>query len=196
MKHFSDLQRRQIAQALLAHKYEAMPGGQILLPDHKLALGGVFTSDVNGGDRSIDPNRVVTEGLVNLLVTFFQRGAQAAGFYLAPFSGNVAPAATLNAANFATTQTEFTAYSEAARVVWTPPVANVTTPTIDNSASVATFTVNADAQTVWGFGLLTASAKSATTGVLVAASQFSQAKAVNTGDKLNTTYSFTASDAG
>lgn len=196
MKPFTDLQRRQIAKALAGHQYEVTGDAGILLPKHKLVLGGVFTCDVNGGDKVIAPNLVVSQGLTDLLVVYFQQGAQRTAFYLAPFSANVAPATGLNAATFASTQTEFVNYSESGRVPWTPPAVAVTSPSIDNSASVATFTINADAQTVWGFGLLTVQAKSATTGVLVAAAQFSAAKAVNSTDKLNTTYSFTASDAG
>lgn len=196
MKPFTNLQRRQIAQALAGHQFEFTDDARILLPKHKLMLGGVFTTDKNGGDKSIDPNLVVNEGLVDMLVVYFQQGAQRTAFYMAPFSGNVAPAATLKAATFASTQTEFTNYAESARVPWTPPASPVTTPTVSNSASVATITANADNQSVWGFGLLTAQAKSATTGVLVAATQFSKVKNVDTGDKLNTSYSFTAADAG
>lgn len=195
MKLFTDLQRRQIAQALASHKYEFTDDAKILLPGHKLTFGGVFTTDVNGGDKSIDPNLVVTQGLVDLLKVYFQSGAAATGFYLAPFSGNVAPGASLTAATFTSTQTEFINYNESARVPWTPPVSAITTASIDNSASPATFTVNAAAQTVWGFGILTAQAKSATTGVLVAAAQFSAAKSVGISDVLNVTYSFTASSA-
>lgn len=195
MKPFTDLQRRQIAQALAGHQYEFTDDARLYLPRHKLLLGGVFTVDVNGGDKGIAPNLVVNEGLTDLLKVYFQSGSQATGFYLAPFSGNVAPVATLTAANFTSTQTEFTDYSQSARVAWTPPGTAISSPSIDNTASPATFSVNADSKTVWGFGLLTAQAKSATTGVLVAAAQFSTSKSVNDGDSLNASYSFTASNA-
>lgn len=196
MKPFTDLQRRQLAAALAGHQFEFTDDARIFVPKHKVMLGGVFTTDKNGGDKSIDPNLVVNEGLVDILVVYFQQGSQRTAFYMAPFSGNVAPANGLTAATFASTQTEFTNYSEASRVPWTPPAAPVTTPTVGNSASVATITVNADNQSVWGFGLLTAQAKGAVTGVLVAAAQFSKVKNVDSGDKLNSTYSFTAADAG
>jgi hypothetical protein len=193
MKLFTDLQRRQIARALECHKYEFTDDARILLPAHKLAMGGVFTCDVNGGDATVSPNMVVNEGLVDLLKVYFQGSAQQTGFYLAPFSGNVAPVATLTAAAFTATQTELTAYSQSARVPWVKPGAAITTPSIDNTASPGAFSINADAQTVWGFGMLTAQAKSATTGVLVAAAQFTTSKSVNNGDSLNVSYTFSAS---
>lgn len=193
MNAFSNVQRNQFAKALSGNHFELTDTGEILLPTHRLLLGGVFTCDVNGKDRIVAPNLLPTQGLVDILKVYFQGGAQSAALYIAPFSGNVAPTASLTAANFASTQTELTAYSQATRVPWTPPGSAIIAASIDNAASPAQFSINANSQTVWGFGVLSASAKSATTGVLVAAAQFSTAKSVNSGDSLNTTYTFTAS---
>lgn len=198
MKHFSAALRNDIARALRGHTYEVVEGGRVLIPNAKVYVGGVFEHNVNGLDACVDPNLMVSEGLINLLVVQFRNHAQNTAYYLAPFAGNVAPVGTLTAANFASTQTEFTNYSEATRPQWTPPGADPVTPAIDNSASPGVCTINAAAQTVWGFGLIAgASAKSATTGVLIAATQFAAARSnLNSGDKLNVTYSITATDAG
>jgi hypothetical protein len=63
---------------------------------------------------------------------------------------------------------------------------------ITNSASRATFTMNAT-KTVYGAFLVSASAKSATTGTLMAAAKFSTSKAVVDNDELLITYAFGAS---
>lgn len=192
MKPFTNLQRRQIAAALASHRYEFDDNHRVFVPEHKLSFGGVFTVDVNGADRSVADNLAVDEGLIDLLTVYFKSGSATATFYLAPFVANVTPASNLTAATFNSTLTEFTNYAESTRVPWELPGAALATPSASNTASPAVFTVNVDAQTVCGLGLLTASAKQATTGKLVAAALLPKAKHPDSGDTLNATYTFNA----
>lgn len=188
--------RRDVARALAGHHFEMAEDGRIFVPGAKAYLGGVFQHDVNGADPRVDPNKLPTAALIDLLTVYFKSGTQRTAFYLAPFSGTADPADSLTGANFTATQTEFTNYSETGRQAWTPPSGALASAAIDNSAAVGVFTISADTQTVWGFGLLTTPGKSDTTGLLVACSKFGSARSgLMTGDKLNVQYSFTATDA-
>jgi hypothetical protein len=188
--------RRGLRHALASHNFELDGTGKVYLPSERAFVGGVFITDVNGRDRRVDHNLLPSAGLIDLLSVYFKQGTQRTGFYLAPFSGNVAPTAALTGANFTATQTEFTAYNEAARPVWTPPAAALSSPSVGNSAAPASLTVNVANSTVWGYGLLTTSPKSDTTGLLVACAQFAAARSgLQVGDVLNTQYSLTATSA-
>jgi hypothetical protein len=106
------------------------------------------------------------------------------------FEGNYTPVATVTAATITSASTECTpttrrpaAYDEAA----------ASSQSITNSASKATFTFNAT-KTIYGAFLVSASAKSATTGTLFSAAASSlAAKSVVDDDQLLLTYTFTAS---
>lgn len=189
--------QRDVARALASHKYDVVGDGRIFVPKADAFIGGVFRHSVNGEDLRIDPNLLPTAGLIDILSVCFKQGAQRTAFYLAPFSGNVAPAATLTGANFTGTQTEFTDYSEASRPAWTPPNGALATAAVDNSASPAVCTISVAGSTVWGFGLITTQPKEDGTGLLMACSKFAAARDnLQVGDKLNVDYSITASDAG
>lgn len=184
--------RNDFRRALASHHYE-MDGARVVLPDAKASFGGVFIHTLNGTDRRVDPNLFPTAALIDVLNVYFRGGTQRTAFYLAPFQNNATPVATLTGATFTSTQGEFTAYSEAARGTWTPPTSAPATPSVDNSASPATFTINVAGSTIWGFGLLTTQPKSDTTGVLVACSQFATARSgLNVGDSLSIKYAFSA----
>lgn len=189
--------QRDLARALRNHQYDLVGDGRIMVPGAGIYVGGVFDVNVNGRDRILSPNLLSTEGLIDILNVYFKQGSQRTAFYMAPFSGNVDPTGALTAANFTATQTEFTAYAEGTRGAWTPPAGSLGTASIDNIAAPAAFTINADAQTVWGFAMIAgASAKSATTGALVACTKFAAAKSgLNTSDVLNAKYTFSAADA-
>lgn len=187
--------RNDLRQALRTHRYERTEDGRLLLPAARAFVGGVFTHTVNGRDSRVTPNDMVHEGLDDILSVYFKQGTQRTAFYIAPFSGNVTPdPATLTAATFASTQTEFIDYSETTRPVWTPGA--VASQGIDNSGSLATFTVNQNSSTIWGFAMLTASPKQATTGLLVCCAKDATARDnLRSGDKLNVEYDLTAQDA-
>lgn len=95
-------------------------------------------------------------------------------------------AATWTAATFTATATEWTAYDEAARQTWTKSL--VASQGTDSFSNKASFTSSSDSQTVRGAALLSASAKSATSGTLLAASRFSSDKALDTGEILDVGY--------
>lgn len=115
-------------------------------------------------------NRVVDQGLNYLLnAAFFSGATIQANWYIAPFAANVTPAANVTAQNFASTLTEFTNYTEANRPIWTPDAA-ATAMELINNAAPSLFTIGAGPQTsIYGGGLLSASAKSSTSGVCAAA---------------------------
>lgn len=131
------------------------------------ALG--LTPDADG--YVFTRNRVVNEGLNHLLNAGVLGTGTISTWYLAPFAANVTPAATLTAATYAATVTEFTNYDEVARPVWTAD-GSATALVLENAVDPALFTIGAGLQTtIYGGGLVSASAKSATTGTLLAAAK-------------------------
>lgn len=193
MIQLSNAARNEFARALRLHKYERAPTG-ILFPHAHLLFGGVFGASVDGGPMVWGDNSVTNECINAMLNTFFTQAAQPTAWYMAPFSNNLAPTNALTAATFTATQGEYTGYVEVARQVWTPNGAS-TTQVVQNSNAAATFTVGTTAVTLYGAALLSASAKSATTGVCAAAGLFGTANALNPGSKITTQYALSASAA-
>lgn len=168
--------------------------GGVLLPINKLALGGRFlVQHVRDGeviDEEDLKNLVVNEGLNHILDVVLHGSSQVTNWYLGLFEGNYTPVATVTAATITAASTECTAYDESTRVAYDEAAASG--QSITNSASKATFTMNAS-KTVYGAFLVSASAKSATTGVLLSAARFGSSKAVVDDDQLLLTYTFSAS---
>ncbi len=198
-----------VSRALRNFKFE-LTGSGIYIPGAKQIIGGVFRHahapaglvDRHGnpifGPWSVDPNRMVDEGLIYTLNAAFGGGAQVSAWYIAPFAGNVAPAAGWTGANFRAQATEFVDYTQATRLPWTTaPAAG--TPTIGNSAALAAATMTFAAggpYNVYGLGLLQAQAKNAVTGVLGAATRFTNPRLnMAGGDQLASEYVITAADA-
>lgn len=162
----------------------------ILIPiGAALAVGGVFSGQLvrNGEviDEWHDHNLITNEGLNHILDTVLHGTAQVSTWYLGLFEGNYTPVATVTAATIAAASTECTAYNETTRQEYVEAAASA--QSITNSAARATFTFNAT-KSIYGAFLVSASAKSATTGVLLSASRFSAAKAVANDDQLLLTY--------
>lgn len=182
---------REFARAIQKEQYDVTDQGILLYRSHAL-IGGTMVHWLNGEDRRVDNNTFTIEGLNYLLTTGMKNGTPVAAFYVAPFSGNVTPASTLTAATFTSTLTEATAYAEATRPEYVEGTA--ASGSINNSASRAEITANASV-TIWGAGLLSASAKSATTGTCMAAAKFAaQRDLVNT-DVLAFDYTLTITPA-
>lgn len=188
------------ARAIRNHKYELSPHG-IYVPGARAFIGGAFRTAIcpaGGafGPWQIDQNRVVKEGLIDILKVYFTGGAQQTAFYLAPYSGNVTPQDSWTAANFAANATEFEGYTSATRVQWTP-TAPTTVASVGNSANIAasTLILNAAAN-LYGIAMIGgANTKSATTGKLVAASPFETPRTnMAIGDKLAVEYVISAAD--
>jgi hypothetical protein len=174
--------------AVRAGEYEQTEEG-IYLPTEKVMVGGYFSVAKRGEEAEISRNLVVNEGLTYVLRAAVGETAGISSWYVALFSGDVTVLATWTAAGFDGTATEWTSYDEAARPAWTKSaVASQGTDSFSNKAS---FTSSADAQTVTGAALLSASAKGATSGILLAASRLSSDKTLATGEILDVGYGLT-----
>lgn len=175
--------------------YERSAGG-ILMPSHDLTVGGRFIGQhVRGGeviDEWEDHNLVVNEGLNSLLGIMFHGDSQIGTWYIGLFEGNYTPLATVTAATITAVSTECTAYDEATRVEYNEAAAAA--QSITNSANKATFTFNAT-KTIYGAFLVSASAKSATSGTLFSAARFATSKAVVDDDQLLLTYTIGAASS-
>lgn len=186
--------RAEFARALANFHYEATPAG-LLFPKQDTVMGGVFRHRLNDGPKAIEPNVMALAGLSDFLKVYFAGAAQTAAFYIAPYSGTATPTSALTAANFTATQTEFTNYDESARVTWADDaesgqsIANATTP--------ARFTIATGGGDIRGAAMVSASAKSSTSGLLVCCAAFASARlGLQAGDKFDIEYEITASDAG
>ena len=186
--------KAEFARALRNFHYERTENG-VWFPAQKAGFGGIFATSVDGAPWQHHKNTVALEGLDAQLSTYFNNGAPPTGFYLAPFTNNVAPTSALTAALFASTLGEYTGYTQATRAAWVPNGPSAA-QTVSNSNAPGAFTVGAAAVNVTGAALLaTASAKGATTGVLVAAALFSTANSLNPGSTLKVQYSLAGTPA-
>jgi len=136
-----------------------------------------------------DENLIVDEGLNSILNVQLSGNTQITTWYLGVFEGNYTPLASVDAATITSASTESTAYDAATRVEWVDVAS--TAKSITNSASRASFVFNAT-KTIYGAFLVSASAKSATTGTLFSAARFATAKTVDSGDELLLTYTVTS----
>lgn len=180
---------KEIAGIMRQHKHEFDDESGIYLPGMKATIGGFFVTDVNGKDRRIDPNLWTTEGRNHSLDVVVGATSKLTTWYLAPFGGNVTVVDTWTAANFTSNSTEFTNYDEASRVEWQDAAA--ASGSIDNTANRAAFTISTGGGTIRGFGFLSANAKSATTGVLLAAARLASDRILVATDVLNVGYTLT-----
>lgn len=182
---------REFSRAVRNGKIEITPDG-IVFPSQGVIMVNTVDTWINGKDHQVDKNIVPTEGLNQVLLATFCNGTIIGSWYVALFSGNVTPGLTLTGATFVSTCTEFTTYSQSARVLWVPgtPAAG----SVDNSASQAVFTISTGG-TLYGAALLEASAKSAVTGKVGAAVRFASSRTVVAADVLNVQYTLTATSS-
>lgn len=138
--------------------------------------------------RELASNILPTAGLNHILDVVLHGSSQVTTWYVAPFEGNYTPVAGLTAASFTADATECTAYDEATRVAYNEAAASG--GVITNSANKAVFTINAS-KTLYGAALVSASAKSSTSGTLLAAARFSSSRAVVDDDEVAVSYSLT-----
>ena len=191
--------RGEIARHLRNRNFERTPGGILIDRGGMNALmNGAFKHTLyrdGEADAALDPNLVVNEGLDYLLNVAFNGTAAVTAFYIGLFSGNVNPQATWTGANVVAQATEFTSYSETTRQAWeTDPS---TAQSVGNSGDEAMFTFTGSGHTVRGAFLAQASAKSAATGILIAATRFAADRTgLGAPDRLGVEYVLTAVDAG
>ena len=160
--------------------------------------GGVFhfqCFDKDGNLKWEDSahNLVVNVGLQDMNAKYFSGSGYTATWFLGLVDDSPSPsyAAGDTAASHAG-WAESAAYTQATRPTCTFGTATTADPSvIDNSASVAVFTMNATV-TIAGAFLISESTKSGTTGTLFSASTFQSpgARSVISGDTLNVTYEF------
>lgn len=131
--------------------------------------------------REVVPVHNITpdEGLLHLAGVGFKSATQVANWYVAPFGGNYTPSnadtagATPAACGELTTQ-----YDETTRQAL---VLGSLALDMDNSASLAEFTLNATV-TIYGALMISSAAKGATTGVLMSMVRFASPKNGSDGD--------------
>jgi hypothetical protein len=190
--------RRELQQAIRNKHYEVSPHG-ILFPRMKAFIGGVFTTWLNGRDPQTDPNIIPTEGLNHILTTIAKNGTPVSPWYVALFSGNITPGATMTHTGgtaFATVATEFTDYDEATRVEWEEGA--VATGSVDNSAARADFTMSTgvSSQVLRGAALASVSTKGSTAaGTLLACSRFASDRTVSETDVLSVQYTLSVTSS-
>lgn len=176
-----------IRKEYLAGKFEQTPEG-IYFPVSRVLAQGKFVVSKRGQPEEVYENLVVNEGLNYLLGAGFGATSVLGNWYIALFSGNITVQATLTAATFPATATEWTNYDETTRGAWTRD--SVAAGAVNSFADKASFTSSADAQTVRGAALLSDSAKGAVTGKLMAAARFGTDKGLDEGEILDVGYGF------
>lgn len=200
-----NLNRKICNEALLAvrnRRAEVTDSG-LYLPQARLFIGGVFAAayaepgNDEFGPLHLGANRVVNQGLDELL-NLLGGHATSTPKYLAPFSGDVAPAAGWTGATFASDATEFTAYTASNRLPWTTVASNARLLTNAAALLAATLTFSAGGPyTVRGCGLLASAGKGSTSGPLFAASRFgADLTGMQAGGKLALEYAVAAVDEG
>lgn len=181
---------REIGRHFRNFKYEYNDDGELLIA-HAKVCGEIETTAPDGLGSVISHNLWTTEGFNHVLAVTVGAGTQYANWYIAPFSGNIQVVDTLTAADFTSGTTELTTqYLEGTRVVYNDSVpANKST---NNTAAPAIFTANNDNVNIWGIGLLSSSAKGATSGVLLSVAKYSAVRNLpTTGDTLGVRYTLT-----
>ena len=159
--------------------------------------GGVYHVECRDADGNLkweldSENTVVNVGLQDMNAKYFTGSAYTAAWYLGLITGP-GSGVTIAAGDTASSHagwTEATGYSQATRPVCTfgtPTTANPSVAT--NSASTATFSINATA-TIAGAFLISNNTKSGTTGTLYSAAKFQSPgdRSVINGDTITVTY--------
>jgi hypothetical protein len=132
-------------------------------------------------------NLLVNQGLDYMLNSSIANGAAAiTAWFIGLYSGNVAPAASWTAANVTANSTEFTNYTQSTRVAYTPGASSG--QSVSSGVNTSSFTINTGGGTLWGVFLASASAKSATSGTLLAASQLGASRTLLAADVINIGY--------
>jgi hypothetical protein len=151
--------------------------------------------DANGNLKWVDKieNLVVNAGLNHILSVVLAAGTQVTSWFvgLMDASPTVAAADTMSSHSG---WTEADDYSESNRQAFTP--GSVASQSVDNSASRATFSINASV-TVGGAFLTSSNTKNGTSGTLFAGGAFSGGnRALISGDTLRVQATYTQADDG
>ena len=151
--------------------------------------------DKNGGLKWVEEfeNIVPNVGLNDLLDKYLKGSAYTASFFVGLTDSTPTTNATDTMASHAG-WTELVAYTEGTRPALVLGV--VSGQSVDNSASKASFSINADTQSIGGAFLTTDATKSGSTGILYSVAAFNTGdKGLDSGDTLNVTAIATAASA-
>lgn len=167
---------------------------------NKIRVGGEFfvvNTDKNGVEKWREKigNLVPNVALQTILDAFFPNGSGSAptNLYIGLLGGSPTIAAGDTMSSHAG-WTEVTAYSEAARQAYNDVRSG---QTVSNSASKATFSINANGTTIGGAFMVDNSTKGGSTGLLVAGAAFTLGnKSADSGDTITIQYDFSAADDG
>ena len=144
-------------------------------------------------------NIFTTEGMAMILNCIFKAVATNAVIYCGIFKNDVTPLVTHTAAAQLGTGGTYgecldADYDSPATNRATYTIATTTTAVATNTASKATFVMNAGI-TVYGAFLCTVAAKTATSGTLICAKKFTASRAVIADDELAVTYQITCTSS-
>jgi len=168
------------------------PKGKICLRGHVKVRA--FDKEGNLKWEDEDDNLVVNEGLNHLLDVTLSGATPITTWYIGLING---ASPTLAAADTMSSHSGWTPnqnYSESVRQTWTE--AGVSSQSISNTASPATFSINVNSQTIGGVFLTSSNTKGGTAGSLYAEFAFGTAKALDSGESIEVTYTFTMADDG
>jgi hypothetical protein len=169
---------------------------EALIMEKKIGIrvGGVFEVVCRGADGAVKwieeaKNLVVNTGLNLLLDNLLHNTSQVATWWVGlKNSGTPVSIDTLASHGSWTENSNYTGnrkeYEEAA----------ASGKSITNSANKASFSINADSQTIAGAFLSSVSV--GTSGTLLCAADFTSAKSADNGDTLEVTYTISAADDG
>jgi hypothetical protein len=180
------------------HKISLVATGGINMQEEKvlkLKLENTWTvicKDAKGREkwREVNDNLVTNAGLNDILDKYLKGSSYTAAWYVGLKGAGTAVAADTMSSH--STWSEITDYSQSARPTLT--LGTVSSQSVDNSASVETFSINGTA-TVAGAFLNTVSTKSGTTGTMYGVVDFSSSRSVLSGDTLEVTVTLTSASA-
>lgn len=186
---------RDIRNALRREMYTLIPGG-IALFGGSLRVEGCYHEGIRGQPDTWRRHRnlVPDAGILHYLGVTLKGVTQITTWYIAPYAGNVSPAANWTSANFTANATEIVSttegYTESVRQLWVggTPAAG----TVGNSASKATFTIaTATTLNIYGAGVLSSNVRGGVTGVLISAVKFAVVRVANNLDPWQCEYDVT-----
>lgn len=166
----SDIRKhaREFLRAIRNKRVEQTPEGVLFSDQHLFLRGELGIRNITIDEPwEYNHNLVTVQGVNYFFESALRGGTGYSHYYFVPYAANTAPVNTLTAANFNSSQTEFTNYTEGARqeCVFGAASAGAT----NNTATAATITIGSSGQTaIYGFGIASASAKSAATGIMLA----------------------------
>jgi len=152
----------------------------------------VICKDAEGREkwREVNDNLVTNAGLDDILDKYLKGSSYTAAWYVGLKGAGTAVAADTMSSH--SSWSEITDYSQSARPTLT--LGTVSSQSVDNSASVETFSINGTA-TVAGAFVVSDSTKSGTSGTLYGVVDFTTSRSVISGDTLEVTVTLTSASA-